>query len=90
MDFELAQDDLELVHALQIAPRLSWTELGKVLGRHPATLSNRWNRLHSQRVVWILGHLGGRPQMHCTVLLDVEADPDSWMPLCGHCAGYRK
>lgn len=75
MDFELTQDDLELVHALQIAPRSSWTELGKVLGRHPATLSNRWNRLHSQRVVWILGHLGGRPQMHCTALLDVEADP---------------
>lgn len=86
IDFELTPDDLELVHALQIAPRSSWTELGKVLGRHPSTLSDRWNRLHSQRLVWILGHLGGRPQMHCTVLLEVEVDPrfldDALQALC--------
>lgn len=85
-DLELAHDDLELVHALQIAPRLSWTELGNVLGRHPTTLSERWKRLHSQRLVWTLGHLGGRPQMNCTALLDIEVEPrlmeDTLLKIC--------
>ncbi|GAA0196085.1 Lrp/AsnC family transcriptional regulator [Glutamicibacter creatinolyticus] len=75
MDFEVTPDDLELVHALQIAPRATWTELGEVLQRHPTTLSERWSRLRANRVAWTLGHLGGRPEMHCTALIDVEADP---------------
>lgn len=74
-DLELTHDDLELVHALQIAPRLSWAQLGKVLERHPSTLSERWTRLQSHRLAWTVGHLGGRPQMNCTALLDVEVDP---------------
>lgn len=66
-----------LVHALQIAPRASWAELGVVLERHPATLSARWSRLRSERLAWVLGHLGGNPEQHCTAFVEVLADPGS-------------
>ena len=72
---ELPVEDLQLVHALQIAPRASWAELGAILGRHPATLSARWTRLHDDRMAWILGHLGGYPEQHCTAFIEVVADP---------------
>ncbi|WP_411734658.1 AsnC family transcriptional regulator [Paeniglutamicibacter sp.] len=72
---ELPVEDLQLVHALQIAPRASWAELGSILGRHPATLSARWSRLREDRMAWILGHLGGHPEQHCTAFVDVVADP---------------
>lgn len=72
---ELPVEDLQLVHALQIAPRASWSELGAILGRHPATLSARWARLREDRLAWILGHLGGYPDQHCTAFVEVVADP---------------
>lgn len=72
---ELPVEDLQLVHALQVAPRASWAELGSILGRHPATLSARWNRLREDRMAWILGHLGGHPEQHCTAFVEIVADP---------------
>lgn len=72
---ELPVEDLQLVHALQVAPRASWAELGSILGRHPATLSARWNRLRDDRMAWILGHLGGHPEQHCTAFVEIVADP---------------
>lgn len=78
----VSPEDLELVHALQIAPRASWAELGAVLERHPTTLSARWAKLRESRTAWILGHLGGRSGQHCTVLVEVEADPQSLSETC--------
>lgn len=72
---ELSDEDFELVSALQIAPRAKWSELGPILGRHPSTLSARWERLTSQKLAWCVGHLGGRPGLHCAALIEVEADP---------------
>ncbi|MFJ5958107.1 Lrp/AsnC family transcriptional regulator [Paenarthrobacter sp. NPDC092416] len=37
--------DLELITALQVAPRASWEDLAGVLGVHASTLSRRWSRL---------------------------------------------
>lgn len=73
---ELPVEDLQLVNALQIAPRASWAELGAVLGRHPATLSARWNKLREDRMAWVLGHLGGFPEQHCTAFVEVQANPE--------------
>jgi DNA-binding Lrp family transcriptional regulator len=75
VSMELPVEDLQLVHALQIAPRAGWSELGTILGRHPATLSARWARLREDRMAWVLGHLSGRPEQHCTAFIDVVADP---------------
>ncbi|WP_205856136.1 Lrp/AsnC family transcriptional regulator [Phytoactinopolyspora endophytica] len=37
--------DLEITNALQLAPRVSWTDLADVLGADPTTLARRWQRL---------------------------------------------
>lgn len=37
--------DLELLNALQIAPRATWTALSPVLGVHATTLARRWERI---------------------------------------------
>lgn len=41
----LDETDLEIVNALQVVPRASWTELGSVLDLDPTTLARRWHRL---------------------------------------------
>lgn len=50
----LVMDDLDfqLVTALQIHPRIAWTQLGAILNTDPSTLSRRWARLVGERVVW--------------------------------------
>ncbi len=74
---ELPLEDLELVHALQIAPRASWSELGGILGRHPSTLSSRWDSLRSRGLAWVTGHLAGGPEQSCLAFVGVECDPEA-------------
>ncbi|MEU3416477.1 Lrp/AsnC family transcriptional regulator [Streptomyces sp. NPDC006658] len=49
----LTEDDLALVHALQLRPRASWTELGRVLGVDPVTVARRFRRLAGHGTVWV-------------------------------------
>ncbi|MFI9029549.1 AsnC family protein [Streptomyces sp. NPDC053560] len=57
----LSEDDLALIHALQLRPRASWTELGRALGVDPVTVARRLNR-HGQRgMAW--GGLSPGPRM---------------------------
>lgn len=49
----LSEDDLALIHALQLRPRGSWTELGRVLGADPVTLARRWQRLTARGAAWV-------------------------------------
>lgn len=53
--------DLAVVHALQIAPRASWTELGEALRYNGSTLARRWSRLRSQGWAWVTG--SGSPKL---------------------------
>ncbi|MGC0416040.1 Lrp/AsnC family transcriptional regulator [Embleya sp. AB8] len=50
--------DLAIIHALQLAPRATWTELGPVLGADPVTLARRWRRLEASGAAWITCHPG--------------------------------
>lgn len=72
---ELPFEDLELVHALQIAPRASWTQLGSALGRHPTTLAARWDRLRGDGHAWVTGHLGTSALQGCMAFIGVECQP---------------
>ncbi|TAP39067.1 AsnC family transcriptional regulator [Arthrobacter sp. S39] len=72
---ELPFEDLELVHALQIAPRASWTQLGSALGRHPTTLATRWDRLRADGLAWVTGHLGTSALQGCMAFIGVECQP---------------
>ncbi|MEU2872588.1 AsnC family protein [Streptomyces olivoreticuli] len=49
----LREDDLALIHALQLRPRASWTELGRVLGADPVTVARRWSRLAGRGEAWV-------------------------------------
>ncbi|MFJ5195310.1 AsnC family protein [Streptomyces sp. NPDC088394] len=50
-----ALDDVDqaLVHALQIAPRAGWNEIGAVLGLDAVTVARRWHRLTDAGAAWI-------------------------------------
>ncbi|MET7905021.1 Lrp/AsnC family transcriptional regulator [Streptomyces sp. NPDC005355] len=65
--------DEALVHALQIAPRASWSLLGQVLGVDPVTVARRWERLHSSGRAWVTAYPGIRLQQRIEVAL-VEID----------------
>lgn len=53
---ELSEDDLSLIHALQIRPRASWADLGSALGVTPAALARRWNHLSSAGAAWVTAY----------------------------------
>lgn len=72
---ELPIEDLELVHALQIAPRSTWTQLGAVLDRHPTTLVARWERLRADGRAWVTGHVGASGTQGCATFIGLECRP---------------
>lgn len=69
----LLDEDLQLIHALQIAPRASWAELANILESHPTTLAGRWERLTAAGIAWVGAHtIGARTnpllafiEVHC-------------------------
>lgn len=69
---ELPTEDLELIHALQIAPRATWTQLGSALGRHPTTLAARWKQLRADGRAWVTGHPGSQG---CGTFIGLECRP---------------
>lgn len=51
--------DFQIINALQIHPRVSWTQLGKILAVDSSTISRRWNTLLSERLAWMSCYDGG-------------------------------
>ncbi|MFJ9347293.1 Lrp/AsnC family transcriptional regulator [Streptomyces sp. NPDC101237] len=49
----LSEDELALINALQLRPRASWTELGRVLDVDPVTVARRYERLREQGTAWV-------------------------------------
>lgn len=72
---ELDLEDLELVNALQIAPRISWTDAAAILAKHPTTLAARWSRLREAGLAWVTGHLMGSPDQMTLSLHDIDCEP---------------
>lgn len=56
MNHDMNERDLALLHALQIAPRISWTDAARVLGSTATTLASRWERLRSSGTAWVTVH----------------------------------
>lgn len=71
---ELDEDDLALINALQIAPRLSWQDASAVLGAHATSLAARWERLRAAGAAWVTAHPVGDPQQMCLALVDIDCD----------------
>lgn len=71
---ELSEDDLALINALQIAPRLSWADASDVLGVHATTLAARWDRLRAAGASWVTAHLVGDPKQMCLAFVAVDCE----------------
>ncbi|MCZ2401847.1 Lrp/AsnC family transcriptional regulator [Paenarthrobacter sp. Z7-10] len=78
---QLSEDDLALINALQIAPRVSWTDAADILGVHATTLASRWERLRSSGAAWITAHLIGEPDKMSLSFLDVQCDLNRRSPV---------
>ncbi|WP_330182990.1 Lrp/AsnC family transcriptional regulator [Nocardia sp. NBC_01503] len=62
--------DLDLVNALQIDPRASWTRIGASLGVDATTAARRWQRLTDAGLAWITAYPPGLAvigylRLHC-------------------------
>ncbi|WP_067691519.1 Lrp/AsnC family transcriptional regulator [Nocardia jejuensis] len=69
----LGEDDLALIHALQVSPRASWTELGGVLGIDPVTVARRWQRLSDRGEAWVCASPGPALFDHvCAAYVEID------------------
>jgi len=68
-----SEDDLALIHALQIAPRAGWVDVGAVLGVHPSNAAARWERLSASGTAWITAHQMGDPKAVSLSFIGVDA-----------------
>lgn len=79
--------DRQIIHALQIAPRITWTALGEIVGRSPAATAQRWERLETQGLAWLIAYesLGTRAAMaFATVTVDMARRESTIEALCAH------
>src|SRR5699024_4257547 len=67
----LSEQSLELINALQIAPRASWSRLADVLGNKPSTLSQRWNELQTRGLAWITAMVSGATRRSAIAFVEV-------------------
>ncbi|MFP5020254.1 Lrp/AsnC family transcriptional regulator [Pseudonocardia phyllosphaerae] len=71
----LSEEDLALVHALQLHPRASWTGLAPVLGAAPVTLARRWERLRAAGYAWVTSYPVVRDGRMQVALVEVDCAP---------------
>lgn len=53
---QLHEDDLSLIHALQVRPRATWADLGRALAVSPAALARRWELLQQSGAAWVTAY----------------------------------
>lgn len=71
----VSERDLELIHGLQIAPRVSWTDAGDILRVSPTTLANRWRRLRDAGIAWVTAHPGAGTPHAVISFVEVDCTP---------------
>ncbi|MEU0075029.1 Lrp/AsnC family transcriptional regulator [Streptomyces sp. NPDC006332] len=67
---------MELIHALQLSPRASWTQLGRALALDPVTVARRWERLAEAGLAWVTCVAGTALHSEfCMVYIEIECVP---------------
>lgn len=56
----ISEDDLAIVHALQVNPRAAWREVGDAVGLSAETSARRWEALREAGLAWITPAPGPR------------------------------
>lgn len=69
MHVELTEDDFSLIHALQLQPRASWTDLSPILGRSAVTLARRWEHLTDRGLAWVTAYPTSRADNRSIIAL---------------------
>ncbi|MDJ0466884.1 Lrp/AsnC family transcriptional regulator [Streptomyces sp. H27-C3] len=54
--------DLRILHALQLAPRGSWSGVGRALSIGASTAARRWRRLEEEGIGWVTCHPPREPE----------------------------
>lgn len=70
--------DFRIINALQIHPRVSWAQLGRILQVDPSTISRRWSALTTTRQVWTSCSEGDAPRLHdqmISALVEISCAP---------------
>ncbi|TCK21482.1 Lrp/AsnC family transcriptional regulator [Pseudonocardia endophytica] len=71
----LSEDDMALVHALQVHPRASWSGLAPVLDAAPVTLARRWQRLRDAGYAWVTSYPVVGAESMQVALVEVDCAP---------------
>ncbi|WP_091047499.1 Lrp/AsnC family transcriptional regulator [Nocardioides sp. YR527] len=72
------EQDLALLHALQIAPRTTWTAAAEILETSAARLAERWLRLRSQGLAWVTAYPSPLPGWPVIGFMEIECPPEDW------------
>ncbi|AGP52272.1 hypothetical protein M271_03205 [Streptomyces rapamycinicus NRRL 5491] len=70
--------DFQIINALQIHPRVSWAQLGRILRVDPSTISRRWSALTGRRQVWTSCSEGDAPHLRdqmISALVEISCVP---------------
>lgn len=69
--------DFQIINALQVHPRVSWAQLGRILRVDASTISRRWAALTAQREVWTTCYEGGplAPEQTINALVEIRCVP---------------
>ncbi|MFQ3561860.1 Lrp/AsnC family transcriptional regulator [Streptomyces gramineus] len=87
----MSELDLALVHALQVRPRASWTDLAPLLGVSPVTLARRWDHLSARGLAWVSAVPGPSfARSSCTAFVFVRCAPAARQRLAGRIARLRE
>ncbi|MFI2185179.1 Lrp/AsnC family transcriptional regulator [Streptomyces sioyaensis] len=75
--FTLDETDLAVINVMQIAPRATWKEVGKVLGISAATAARRWDSLTTRGIAWITAYpsLSVWSERHYLAFVEVDCEP---------------
>lgn len=73
----LTSDDLQLIDALQVAPRAPWATLATALGTTPVTAQKRWNRLADAGAAWVTAAPGmALNNAQCLAYVEITCHPE--------------
>ncbi|GED84290.1 Lrp/AsnC family transcriptional regulator [Streptomyces sp. 6-11-2] len=83
--------DLALVHALQLQPRASWSELAPLLGVTSGTLARRWERLTAEGLAWVYAAPGRAfSRTRCTAFVLLRCRPGARQRLAEQVSAFEE